>query len=474
MQVISTMLKRQLLWLTLVVSSGVFSSAAVADAILHAFDWHYDEVAAKATEIKNLGYKAVLVAPPLKSNAANCAWWQRYQPQDIRVIDHCKGNKQSFVNMINALNDANPARKVDVYADIVLNHMANERNGATDFPGQAAVNSYGSNSSYWNNQRLFGNLTQGLFGASDFNPANCISNYNDVWQVQNWRLCGGAGDAGLPDLNPNSWVVQQQRAYLSALKALGVKGFRVDAAKHMTIWHINEIFTSSIKSGMYVFGEIITSGGAGNNEYDSFLSPYLAYTDHKAYDFPLFSAIRSAFGFGGSLSQLVNPLSNGQALQNSRAVTFTITHDIPTNDGFRYLIMDATDEYLAYAYIMGRDGGKPLIFSDSTGTDNNRWVNAYKADHIGKMLNFHNRMQGQGMEMLAWNDCAILFRRGQEGVVGINKCSSNQSFNINTNGRFYWYRNYRDVLSGGNLVYINGGSYNFSIPARQARMWYAD
>jgi alpha-amylase len=63
MQVISTMLKRQLLWLTLVVSSGVFSSAAVADAILHAFDWHYDEVAAKATEIKNLGYKAVLVAP---------------------------------------------------------------------------------------------------------------------------------------------------------------------------------------------------------------------------------------------------------------------------------------------------------------------------------------------------------------------------------------------------------------------------
>ena len=84
MQVISTMLKRQLLWLTLVVSSGVFSSAAVADAILHAFDWHYDEVAAKATEIKNLGYKAVLVAPPLKSNAGNCAWWQRYQPQDIR------------------------------------------------------------------------------------------------------------------------------------------------------------------------------------------------------------------------------------------------------------------------------------------------------------------------------------------------------------------------------------------------------
>ena len=475
MQVIKTLFKRQLIRLMLLITPLLFGGYASAEAILHAFDWHYDEVAAKATEIKNLGYKAVLVAPPLKSNAANCAWWQRYQPQDIRVIDHCKGNKQSFVNMINALNDSNPARKVDVYADIVLNHMANERGGATDFPGQAALNSYSSNSSsYWNNQKLFGNLSQGLFSPWDFNPANCISNYNDVWQVQNWRLCGGAGDSGLPDLNPNNWVVQQQRAYLSALKSLGVKGFRVDAAKHMSNWHINQIFTSTIKNGMYVFGEIITSGGAGNNEYNSFLSPYLANTDHKAYDFPLFNTIRSAFGFGGSLSQLVNPAAYGQALQNNRAVTFTVTHDIPTNDGFRYLIMDPTDEYLAYAYVMGRDGGKPLIFSDSTGTDNNRWVNAYKASHISKMLNFHNRMQGQGMEMLAWNDCAILFRRGQEGVVGINKCGSSQNFNVNTNGRFYWYRNYRDALSGANLVYISGGNYTFSIPARQARMWYAD
>lgn len=474
MQVISFLVKRQLSWLMFAVAPLLFGNNASADAILHAFDWHYDDVAAKAAEIKNLGYKAVLVAPPLKSNAANCAWWQRYQPQDLRVIDHCKGNKQAFVNMINALNDIDPARKVDVYADIVLNHMANERNGATDFPGQAAVNSYGSNSSYWNSQRLFGNLTQGLFGSADFNPANCISNYNDVWQVQNYRLCGGSGDTGLPDLNPNSWVVQQQRSYLTALKNLGVKGFRVDAAKHMTIWHINEIFTSDIKNGMYLFGEIITSGGAGNNEYDSFLAPYLQYTDHKAYDFPLFNAIRTAFGFGGSLSQLVSPASYGQALQNSRAVTFTVTHDIPTNDGFRYLIMDPTDEYLAYAYVMGRDGGKPLVFSDSTGTDNNRWVNAYKADHISKMLNFHNRMQGQGMEMLAWNDCAVLFRRGQEGIVGINKCGSTQSFNVSTHNRFYWYRNYRDVLSGSNLVYISGGSFNFSLPARQARMWYAD
>ena len=122
-------------------------------------------------------------------------------------------------------------------------------------------------------------------------------------------------------------------------------------------------------------------------------------------------------------------------------------------------------------YIMGRDGGKPLIFSDSTGTDSNRWVNAYKATHIAAMLKFHNTVQGQGMEVLAHNSCAILFRRGEEGVVGINKCGSQQNFSVNTNSRFKWYRNYRDVLTNGNLVYINSSSYTFALPARTARMW---
>lgn len=452
---------------TFVLSSIGFSNSASADAILHAFDWTYADVGAKAVEIKSLGYKAVLVAPPIKSNSGNSAWWQRYQPQDPRVIDHNKGNKQTFQSMINALN----AQGVAVYADIVLNHMANERYGATDFPGTAAVNTYKSNMTYWNNQKLFGDLNYGIFGSGDFNPANCIQNYNDVWQVQNWRLCGGSGDTGLPDLNPNSWVVTQQRSYLSALKTMGVKGFRVDAAKHMTMYHINEIFTSTIKSGMYVFGEIITSGGAGNNEYDSFLSPYLYYTDHKAYDFPLFNTVRNAFLPSGSMSSLVNPLSVGQALQNARAVTFTVTHDIPTNSGFRYLIMDSTDEKLAYAYIMGRDGGKPLIFSDSTGTDAGRWVNAYKADHIKKMITFHNRTQGQGMEVLAHNSCAILFRRGEEGVVGINKCGTQQSFAVNTNSRFKWNRVHRDVLTANAVFTITTSNFTFNLPARTARMW---
>ncbi len=443
------------------------SSIAGADVILHAFNWSYTDVKNKATEIANIGYKAVLVAPPLKSSG--CEWYQRYQPQDWRVIDHCLGNKQSFKAMIDALN----AKGVVVYADIVLNHMANERNGATDFPGNAALTDYASRRSYWNNQKLFGNLDNGLVSPWDFHEAKCISDYNNVWQVQNWRLCGPSPDRGLPDLDPNSYVLEQQRSYLQALKNLGVKGFRVDAAKHMTNWHINQIFTSTIKSDMHVFGEVITGGGTSSSDYQNFLGPYLSATDHDAYDFPLLNAMRNALMPSGWMSSLENPQASGNALPGHRAVTMPITHDIPTNSGFRYLIMNPTDEHLAYAYVLGRSDGAPMVFSDKTGTDSGRWVDDYKQSDIKSMVFFHNRVQGQGQEGVWADQCVLTFQRGKEGVVGINKCGEERWVKLNTSGKFYWYRTYRDALSGETFS-ISSSTKWIRIPARAARMWYAD
>lgn len=330
----------------LIAASLLGASAAQAEVVLHAFNWPYSRIQAQAQEIKQLGYASVLVAPPLKSEGS--AWWARYQPQDYRVIEHPLGNTDSFRAMSNALR----GQGVKVYADIVLNHMANEAAQRSDlnYPGQRILNTYASNQSYWNQQRLFGTLSSNFLSQWDFGPAHCINDYNNVWQVQNWRLCGGGGDVGLPDLVANTWVVQQQQSYLNALKTLGVTGFRIDAAKHMSLSHVNNVLTPTIKSGVHVFGEVITGGGAGESEYERFLKPYLDGTDHGAYDFPLFAQIRAALGFGGSMNRLVDPGAYGQALASSRAVTFTVTHDIPNNSGFRYLILDPTDEKLAYAY----------------------------------------------------------------------------------------------------------------------------
>jgi alpha-amylase len=448
--------------------AGGAASTAQADAVLHAFNWRYVDVQTRAAEIKSAGYKAVLVAPAYKSEGSQ--WWARYQPQDYRVIHHPLGDTNAFKAMVGALN----AQGVHVYADVLMNHMANEAYKRSDlnYPGASILGLYSGNTSYYNGLRLFGNLSYNFLSGNDFGPSTCISNYTDTYQVQNYRLCGGNGDVGLPDLVNSTYVISQQQEYLRQLKAIGVKGFRIDAAKHMPLSHINAVLTTDIKSGVYVFGEIITGGGAGEIEYDRFLQPYLQNTNHAAYDFPLQTQLRNAFSFSGSLSSLVDPGAYGQALQGARALTFTVTHDIPNNSGFRYALMDPTDETLAYAYLFGRNGGKPMVYSDNNESGDNRWVNAYRRNDIKGMIRFHNAVQGTDMQVLSHSNCHILFRRGSLGIVGINKCGSTVNTSVNMNNSvLWWYANYTDTTGSGSVVNINSGNYTFSLPARSARMW---
>ncbi len=447
--------------------AALTSQVAQADVILHAFNWKYSDVTARADAIKNAGYKMVLVAPAYKS--AGPAWWARYQPQDTRLIHHPLGDTASFKSMVTALKN----RGVRVYADVLLNHMANEAGIRSDlnYPGSAVLSTYAGNTTYYNGLKLFGDLRYNYLSNFDFGPKICITDYNDVYQVQNYRLCGGSGDAGLPDMLGSDYVTTQQQNYLNALRTIGVTGFRIDAAKHMSNAQINKILTPAIKSGVHVFGEVITGGGAGNLDYDRFLKPYLDGTDHGAYDFPLHNSMRGAFGFGGSMSQLIDPGAYGQALAGSRAVTFTVTHDIPNNSGFRYLIMDGTDETLAYAYIMGRNGGVPMVYSDNNESGDNRWVNAYNRADLKNMIRFHNAVQGSDQAVLSSSNCHILFRRGNQGIVGINKCGNTVSTNINMNNSVLWWNvDYKGVLST-DTVRITNGSYTFNLPARSARMW---
>ncbi len=62
-------------------------------------------------------------------------WWQRYQPQDYRVIDNALGNTTDFKNMVEALDHVG----VLVYADVVFNHMANEAHLRSDYSTRAKL-----------------------------------------------------------------------------------------------------------------------------------------------------------------------------------------------------------------------------------------------------------------------------------------------------------------------------------------------
>jgi alpha-amylase len=442
--------------------------AAAEDVILHAFNWRYADVAASADEIARRGYRAVLVSPPLRSEGA--PWYQRYQPQDYRMLHNPLGDRADLEAAITALR----ARGVALHADVVLNHMANEgaQRNDLDYPGARVLAQYRAEGAQQARRLLFGEVSGNLFTAADFHPARCIVDYNDPQQVRNGRLCGGPGDPGLPDLAATPRVIEAQRAYLAALRGLGVAGFRVDAAKHMDFAHIEAVFTPVIRDGANVYGEIITGGGQGNGEYGLYLAPYLAGTDHSAYDFPLFHAIRSAFAFGARLDGLADPAARGQALPAARAITFTVTHDIPNNGIFRDLILDPVDETLAYAYVMGRAGGMPLVYSDNNeSNDGDRWNGAWRRADLTAMIGFRNAMRGEDMQVLSAGHCHLLFRRGQRGIVGVNKCAEPVAATFALAGSgLSGSQRFREVLAGGSLV-LGSGTQAVKLPPRAARIW---
>ncbi len=418
-------------------------SADKSDVILHAFDWPYTLVTQRAQEISRLGYKTVLVSPPMKSLKLDSGtqWWQRYQPQDYRVIDNQLGNTEQFRNMVKVLK----THGLRVYVDVVFNHMANESGirGDLDYPNQQDMQSYAQQAKYYENQRMFGDLSQPLFTENDFEEAFGIEDWKDKWQVQNGRITGGPTDPGLPTLRANKHVVEQQKAYLKALKEMGVKGFRIDAAKHMTLEHLEKVWTDDIAQGVHIFGEIITDGGATAEEYDIFLEPYLNKTRLGAYDFPLFNTVFEAMGKKGSLESLINPYCFGQALSAMRAITFAITHDIPNNDVFLELVMEEELEWLAYAYIMGRDGGVPLIYTDLDTSGildkkgNPRWKEAWRDPRMAAMIQFHNAVHGEKMEPVSASETSLVFSRGDKGYVALNKAKGEQVFEIESDINLY-------------------------------------
>lgn len=436
----------------------------MGNIILHAFNWKYKEVESKAEEIKRLGYSGVLISPPAFSEGDE--WYLRYQPIDYRIIHSPLGNLQNLKDMIHALKQ----NGLNVFVDIVFNHMAYRPDENLNFPGDNILARYQSDTEFKKN-KLFGNLNENLFSSKDFNPKNCIdsSDYNDankIKDVHEDRICDNRVAGGLPDLNHHSsQVVEAQRQYLVALKNLGVNGFRIDAAKHMPVEHIQKVFTADIVSDLLVFGEIIPA------EHGQFLKDFLQGVNFSAYDFKLFYSLHDAFRPEESFEKLVD----SEDLDTFRSLTFVITHDIPNNESMRGFIFDAedpnrTDENIAYAYILGRDGGVPLVYSDKGEKDDlytNYWKEAYKNPLIVKMIAFHNALFGKKMEILSAGKCHLIFNREGMGILVLNKCSEDLMIQTQTENLQGVFKN----VINDHFINIENDHFMFKLPPKSFQLY---
>jgi alpha-amylase len=438
------------------------------DVIFHAFNWKYRDIIDAVKGLSNAGYGAILIPPPQYSDPKGDQWWQRYQPKDYRVLLSHLGGKKELEELITVCHQMTPPMRV--YADIILNHMANEaREDHYSFPGKAELENYQKNPVIFEENRLYGDLSDGLFSIHDFNRLGNIEDWSNRNEVQYEDL------SGLPDLKDTPWVLSQQHKMFDALVDMGFDGFRIDAIKHLTERMIDNFADHPDISKKFLFGEVLTGGDQDEN---IFLRPFLQETWISAYDFPLFTTIRESFAFGGSLKRLARPENENNALPWNRAVTFVVNHDIPYNAGFRSWLLDRQGEHLAYAFILGRDAGVPLIFSDhneSVGQypeDRDRWTGIIDRPDLKAMIQFHNALHGKPMAPLYESDTVLVFRRGESGIVAINKGSSEQWVEFNTWG----VKNpgtYRDLIHGYQMK-VSGDLFKLYIPARTAQMWLAD
>ncbi|MGF1653396.1 MAG: alpha-amylase family protein [Actinomycetales bacterium] len=410
------------------------------------FEWPWDDLARECTNhLGPKGYWAVQVSPPNEhARVAGDPWWERYQPVTYE-LDSRSGDRAEFEAMVRTCNDAG----VEIIADVVLNHMAAVT--GTSITG-----------------RPFQRFQYPSYGQQDFHQFGCdVTNYNDRFNVQNCELLD------LPDLDTDaSYVRQQQLDYLNDLVAVGVGGFRVDAAKHIPSSDLAWLF-DRVNGDPYVFTEVIDFGGeaVGAGEYTGI---------GDVTEFRYGQRISDTF-FSGTLASLVapNPSWDDGLLSSSNAVSFVANHDTARGEvGGRVLTYkDGALFNLAQVFTLAYPYGNPVFTSEYNWSDSDEgppsnssgitigayesgdstvpsgcdgidpWVCEHRWGNVANMVGFRAATTGAWSVNNVWTNGfqQIAFSRGSLGFVAINRETSGMDRTLQTGMPA---GTYCDVLSG--------------------------
>lgn len=183
---------------------------------LQMFGYNWNSIALECTTtLGPEGVDWVLTLPPTDHIKGN-EWWIHYQPTSYELNSDA-GTRAEFVNMVNACKKAGVA----IVTDAVVNHMAGGT--GTSYSGIT----YGTDLNFagiYKNE----NFHRGL---ATTDPKYCnkdIVDWDTLWERTNCQF------PGLPDLATEQQHVREQIAkYLNDQLAIGVTGFRIDAAKHI-------------------------------------------------------------------------------------------------------------------------------------------------------------------------------------------------------------------------------------------------
>ncbi|GGU18928.1 carbohydrate-binding module family 20 domain-containing protein [Streptomyces lavendofoliae] len=364
------------------------------------FEWTFASVAKACTDtLGPAGYGYVQVSPP-QEHIQGAQWWTSYQPVSYRIASRL-GDRAAFQSMVNTCHGAG----VKVVADTVINHMAAGNGTGT---GGSAYTKYGY---------------PGLYSAPDMNDCTAqITNYQDRANVQNCEL------VGLADLDTGEEYVRTKIAgYMNDLLALGVDGFRIDAAKHMPANDLAAIKAKLTHPGVYWKQEAIHGAGEA-------VSPAEYLGNGDVQEFRYARDLKRVF-LGENLAHLKNFGEAWGHMESGRSGVFVDNHD--TERGGDTLNYKNGSAYtLANVFMLAWPYGSPDVHSGYEWTDKDAgppsggnvsacYSDGWKCQHawreIASMVAFRNVARGQGVTNW-WDNGGdqIAFGRGTKAYVALN------------------------------------------------------
>jgi alpha-amylase len=324
------------------------------------FEWRWTDVANECEQwLGPHGFAAVQISPPqehaeIDSGGNQFPWWERYQPVSY-TLDSRSGSRTEFADMVTRCRAAG----VEIYADVILNHMAAGS-------GTGSAGTVYTKYSY-----------PGLYGPENFhanpNPSfpgvacdHSIQDFGDPEQVRTCEL------SGLADLRTEDPIVQDKLAsYLADLYGLGVRGYRIDAAKHIDQAQLAEILArlrAKLPGGatFFIDQEVSDLGGDA-------VPKTLYYPTGSVDDFVYTATITAAFTHTDeTISSLENLDSAPFIAPSDKAVVFVDNHDTQRGRVGTGLILSykRTSVYaLANVFMLAWPFGYPRVMSSYVFTD---------------------------------------------------------------------------------------------------------
>jgi alpha-amylase len=442
--------------------SGCAPVPEKTDVGIQLFMYNWTSVAQECEQsLGPQGIDWVLVSPP-QDHLDDAPWWVHYQPISYD-IDSRLGTRDEFAQMVKVCGDSG----VKVIVDAVINHMAGREAGFS-----------------WTGQSFEKYEYENLYSRADFHTCDLtnsgqIENYFDKEQVQRCELLG------LSDLATGSPSVQATiLGFLNDLLDLGVAGFRIDAAKHMSHQDLEEIL-GQLPEDTIIFHEVIRGGGEPINPLE-----YVATGKLWEFWFPKMVLDSLLSQWAPEISQDADP---EDLLPSQNAISFITNHDTERNGKSLSVQLDPRLFNLGTLYMLGSDYGTPMLYSgyvfdsfdsppplnsdgtvadvdcktDYTNLDFGDFYCQQRDPEIQAMLKWRKMVMGTKTTRPFWSESVTAFSREGKGFFALNVSDGEIMISLETDMNAGTYCNL--IQPGCQEVRVSdSGVIELAIPGRSA------